>query len=124
MKMILPVLPLFFLLACSKKKDDKDHALPTVTIISPVNNQQFTAGQTIQVTAMATDNDKVSEMHIHVKNKNTGILLRDVHAYPNQANGTVQDSFTAAAGIVYSIEVTAKDPAQNFSGIKVEVLVN
>lgn len=116
---------LIFLAGCSKKTTDSgDKTPPAITIVSPQNNQHFNAGDIIQTTATATDNDKVTELHIHVINKATGDLLRDIHSYPGQPNGTVEDSFTAAAGISYTIQIIAKDPAQNTATSKVDVSVN
>jgi hypothetical protein len=66
----------------------------------------------------------VTELHIHVTDKTTGVLLRDIHSYPDQPTGTVQDSFTADAGITYIITILAKDPAQNLATAKVEVSSN
>ena len=116
---------LVFLASCSKKSGDtKDTSPPVITVVSPQNNQVFTAGQTIQITVDASDDDKVSELHIEVKNKTTGNLLRLVHSFPGQANATVQDSFGAEAGVTYNIEITGKDPAQNLTNKKVEVSGN
>jgi hypothetical protein len=112
------------LAACSKKQDTGDKIAPVITIISPLNNQHFTAGQTINTTASATDNDKVTELHIHVTDKTTGTLLRDIHSYPGQSSGTVEDSFVAEPGILYTIVIIAKDPAQNLATAKVEVTSN
>jgi len=97
---------------------------PVITIVSPLNNQHFAAGETISTVASATDNNEVTELHIHVINKATGELLRDIHSYPAKTSGTVQDSFTAGAGIIYTIQIIAKDPAQNVATAKVEVSVN
>ena len=95
-----------------------------ITITSPLNNQHFSAGQTISTFATAADDTKVTELHIHVIDKTTGALLRDIHSYPDEASGTVQDSFMADAGIIYFIQVIAKDPAQNLATAKVEVSSN
>ena len=116
---------LVLLIACSKKENgDKDVTLPVITIVSPQNNQLFNAGDAIETTATASDNDKVTELHIHVINKSTGALLRDIHSYPGKPTGTVEDSFPAQAGIIYTIQIIAKDPAQNTATAKVEVSVN
>ena len=125
-KKIVSLLTAFILLAaCSKKPDgSKDNTPPVITIVSPSNNQVFTTGQIIQITVNATDNDKVIELHIHVTNKTTSTLLRDIHTNPGQSSGTVQDSFTAEAGITYTIKIIAKDPAQNLTTIQVEVSAN
>jgi len=114
----------FFLVSCSKKPDAGDKTAPLINIQSPVNNQHFTAGQTILTVADATDDNEVTELHIHVTDKTTGTLLRDIHSYPDQPTGTVRDSFPAASGITYTIQIIAKDPAQNTATAKVEVLSN
>jgi len=113
-----------FLAGCSKKQDTGDKIAPVITITSPSNNQHFTAGQTINTTASATDNDKVTELHIHVTDKTTGALLRDIHSYPGQSSGTVEDSFVAEPGIFYTVLIIAKDPAQNLATAEVEVSAN
>jgi hypothetical protein len=117
--------------ACSKDNNGentngntKDTSPPEITIVSPTNNQTFTAGQTIQTTANATDNVKVTELHIHVIDKATGNLLRDIHSYPSAKTGTVQDAFTAQAGLIYTIKIIANDPSQNLTSAQVEVLVH
>jgi hypothetical protein len=119
------LIPFLFLLAtCSKHADTADMTPPVITIMSPFNNQHFAAGETISTVASATDNDEVTELHIHVINKATGELLRDIHSYPAKGTGTVQDSFSADAGITYTIQIIAKDPAQNVATAKVEVSSN
>jgi hypothetical protein len=51
-------------------------------------------------------------------------LLRDIHTYPGQPTGTTSHSFAAEAGLVYAIELVAKDPALNSGSATVEVSVN
>jgi hypothetical protein len=123
-KYALILYSLALLAACTKKTDTGDKTAPVITITSPLNNQHFTTGQTITTIASATDNDKVTELHIHVINKTTGVLLRDIHSYPDEPSGTVQDSFPADSGIIYTIQIIAKDPAQNLATAKVEVSSN
>jgi hypothetical protein len=102
----------------------KDTTGPVITIVSPTNNQTFTTGQTIQTTANATDNVKVTELHIHVIDKTTGNLLRDIHSYPDAKTGNVQDAFSAQAGLTYTIKIIANDPSQNLTTSQVEVSVH
>ena len=124
-KLILFLTTLVFLATCSKKSgDSEDTSPPVITIVSPLNNQVFTAGQTIQITVNASDNDKVTELHIQVINKTNGNLLRLIHSFLGQANGTAQDSFIAEAGVTYIIEVLGQDPAQNLTTSRVEVSGN
>lgn len=116
--------------SCSKQNGGsgstrvRDTVGPSITIISPGAGQGFGAGQTIQTKASATDNVKVTELHIHVKDKNTGALLRDIHSYPDAAQGTVEDAFTAQSGMSYTIQVIANDPSQNLTTSQVDVVVN
>jgi len=123
-KYVWAIISLICLTCCSKKPDAGDKTPPVITITSPLNNQHFSAGQTISTFATAADDTKVTELHIHVIDKTTGALLRDIHSYPDEASGTVQDSFMADAGIIYFIQVIAKDPAQNLATAKVEVSSN
>jgi len=121
---------LLALCACSKNNasagpgNTKDTSAPVVTISSPSNNQTFAAGQTVQVMASATDNVKVTELHVHVLNKETLALLRDIHSYPGDKSGVVQDSFTAQAGMSYTIKIIALDPSQNLGTVQVDIAVN
>ncbi len=102
----------------------KDTSAPVITISSPINNQVFSSGQTIQVSASAVDNVKLTELHIDVLNASTGSILRDVHSYPNDKTGTVEDSFVAQAGLSYTIKIIALDPSQNLSTTQVDVSAN
>ncbi len=114
--------------SCKKNEtnttESKDLIAPAITITTPFNNQLFSSGQVIQITANATDNVKVTELHIHVTNKTSGALLRDIHSYPGDRKGTVQDSFSAQAGVSYTIKIIAFDPAQNLATAQVDVSVN
>ena len=112
-------------MGCSKKStSNTDNTPPVITIISPLNNQHFNAGEIIQTTANVTDNDRITELHIHVNNATTGILLRDIHSFPGQSTSTVQDSFAAEAGISYTIKIIAYDVAHNLATAQVNVSVN
>src|ERR1700750_3422730 len=71
-------------------KNIRETTAPQVIIVSPIANQVFNAGDTIHVKASATDNVKLTELHIHVLNKETGALLRDIHSYPYATSGTVE----------------------------------
>ena len=119
---------LIVLISCSRNNGNngyiKDTAAPAITIVTPANNQSFNSGQTIQITATASDNVKVTQLEIHVSDKSTGALLRDIHSYPGDKNGTVQDSFSAQAGAGYLIKIIAYDPSQNLGTLQIEVSVN
>ena len=124
-KIILALYLLMFAMACSKNLTSKsDNTPPVITIVSPLNNQHFNVGEIIQTTATVTDNDRIVELHIHVINTATGILLRDIHSYPGQSSATAEDSFAAEAGIGYTIKIIAYDAAHNLATAQVDVSVN
>ena len=128
-KSSLVIITIFIFSFCSKRKDSAgidgpDRTPPTITIISPNHNQVFTSGQTINVSANATDNVKVTELHIHIINTTTEAVLRDVHSYPGNKNGTVQDAFIAQLGFKYTIKIIAIDAAQNPITAQVVIAVN
>ena len=95
-----------------------------MTLVSPTNNQSFTAGNSIQIVANATDNDKVSELHIHVNNLTTGLSIKDVHAYPASPTFTIKDSVTAQGATDYIIRIMAYDAKRNLASSQVEVRSN
>ena len=128
---IVMVSVFIFLLSCSKSggsnnrnTEVKDTIPPTITIVTPTSNQQFVAGQSIEIKAISSDNVKLTQLHIHINNSTTGTLLRDVHSYPGDKTGMVEDSFPALAGTSYTIKVYAYDSKQNLTTAIVEVSAN
>ncbi|MBC7873340.1 MAG: hypothetical protein H7Y01_05055 [Ferruginibacter sp.] len=112
-------------LSCDKgSAAEKDTVLPVITLTTPVNGQNFTAGQTIQITGNIADDKFIAEVHIHVTNSTTGALLMDVHIYPNASTATFNQSITAAAGINYKIQVIAKDRGVNEARVTADVSCN
>ena len=123
------ILLLLFVLAaglsCSKgSAADEDKVLPVIIITSLANGQIFTAGQSIPITGTITDDKFIAEAHIHVSNTNTGVLLMDVHIYPNASTASFSQSITAVAGVNYKIQVIAKDRAVNEANTSVSVSCN
>lgn len=114
--------------SCSKggnrTTDEKDTTNPVITIQSPTNNQPVNPGEIIRVLANGSDNTKLVQLHIHITNKNDGVILRDVHSYPGEKTGVVRDSFAAQTGIIFLIKVIAFDASQNLGTSQVEVPVN
>jgi hypothetical protein len=116
MKTTISLIILFFILSgssCSKNKDKTDTTPPVITINNPLNGQTFTNGQTIPISGTVTDNVYIAEVHIHVTNINTGVLLMDAHIFPATATITFNQSITAASGIHYKIQVVATDREVN-----------
>ena len=125
MKIIICCFVSALLFSCSKNSAaEKDTVFPVITLASPANGQNFTAGQTIQISGSITDDKFIAEVHIHVTNTNTGTLLMDVHIYPNGASTTFNQPLTATAGVNYKIQVIAKDRAVNEARTSVDVTCN
>ena len=126
MKSILIFLSALFVIpACSKNADiANDKEAPSITISSPTPNQQFSAGQTVTIHGQLSDNQQVSELHVHISDAESGALLIDIHRYPAAASYTLAESFTAQAGIDYKIQVIAKDNAANEGRATVEISTN
>ena len=96
-------------IACSKDSDSDDKTAPSITLTSPANSATFNAGDNIQIQGTVADDTKVAELHIHVSNNTTGVLLVDIHRYPNAGNYQINESVVASAGIDYKIQVIAAD---------------
>ena len=127
MKTTIALLFLSFVLSgssCSKNKDRTDTTAPVITINNPLNGQTFTNGQSIPINGTITDNEYIAEVHIHVTNTNTGILLMDVHKFPAAATTTFNESFPAATGVNYKIQVVTTDREVNEGRTVVNVSCN
>ena len=112
------------LAACSKNGNVKDNELPVVSIITPGNNQVFSAGETVNITGTLSDNQKLTEVHVHISNNSTGTLLIDIHRSPGSATYSLSESFQTQAGINYKIQVIAKDNSANENRSAVEITSN
>mgnify|MGYP003507227837 CR=1 FL=1 len=124
MKFPLPLLLVILLPACSKNEKVKDNELPVVTITSPNNNQVFSAGETVNITGTLSDNQKLTEVHVHISNNSTGTLLIDIHRNPGAPTYSLNESFLTQAGINYKIQVIAKDNSANENRSTVEITSN
>jgi hypothetical protein len=115
MKKIIPYyILLMVLVACSKdsrQSDDKE--LPVIQLSSPSNNQVFSAGQTANITANITDNNKLALVHVHIYNNGTGQLVIDIHRSPAGSTYSLNESLQVQAGIEYKIQVVAIDNSAN-----------
>ncbi len=112
-KIIVTCLLFLLLNACSKSNNGKDNEAPVITFTSPANNQVFSGGQAVPISASLSDNKRVAEVHVHVSNNATGTLLMDVHRYPNAASYALNETFTVQAGIQYKIQLLVKDNSAN-----------
>ncbi len=112
------------LVSCSKSSSPEDRESPVIMLTSPVNNQVFIAGETVNITGMLSDNQKLTEVHVHISIVNTAALLIDIHGYPAAATYTLNESFQTQAGISYKIQVIAKDNSANENHTNVEITSN
>jgi long-subunit fatty acid transport protein len=111
--------------SCSKNNNrETDRVLPVVTISAPLNNQVFTAGQSVSITGTLSDNQQLAEVHVHISNNSTGALLVDIHRYPLSATYILNESFSVQGGIEYKIQVIAKDNTANENRAAVLVSAN
>ena len=105
---------LLLFISCNDKGDQvDDKELPVIQLTSPTNNQVFTVGQTVNITANITDNSKLSIVHVHISNNGTGQLLVDIHRSPDGSTYALNETLQVQAGIQYKIQVVAIDNSAN-----------
>ena len=116
MKQYLAYFILLFVAACNDKSDQvDDKELPVIQLTSPTNNQVFTVGQTVNISANITDNGKLSIVHVHISNNGTGQLLVDIHRSPDGSTYSLNETLQVQAGIQYKIQVIAINSANQQS---------
>lgn len=115
---------MILLAACSKNENIKDNELPVVSITSPNNNQVFNAGETVNIAGTLIDNQKLTEVHVHISDNATGTLLIDIHRNPGAAIYNLNESFQTQAGIDYKIQVIAKDNSANENRATIQITSN
>jgi len=112
------------LVGCSKDNKEPDRELPVIAITSPSNNEVFIAGETVNITGNLSDNQQLTEVHVHISNNATGALLIDIHRNPGTTTYRLNESFQPQAGINYKIQVMAKDNSANENRAAVEITSN
>lgn len=98
--------------------------LPVISITSPTNNQVFSAGQTVNINATITDNEKLEEVHLEITNTTTGTFLTHEHYAPDAASYTLSRILTTQAATTYKIKVEAHDANENIAKTEVMIMVN
>lgn len=121
MKSSILLFILAFLIGCNKETE-KDAVLPVITISSPTNNQVFSAGQTVNINGLITDNKMLNEIHLEIININTGAFITHEHYSPAASTYSLSKSFTTAAATSYKIKVEAHD--ENNNAARTEVLIS
>ena len=124
MKQLLSFLIIWILLlSCSKKRED-DKEVPVVTITSPVNNQVFPVGETIQIQGNISDNQYIKEVHIEINNLATDAEYLHVHIIPGSKTYAINQPLTLQSGISYKIKVSAEDPSANTFSQQINISCN
>lgn len=125
-RQLLIAVILVLMVSCSKKSSAvNDTELPVITLVTPIINQSYTAGQAINITGTVTDNNSIAEIHIHVTNVADGMKYLDVHLYPGNASTAFSNhDLTTVAGITYKVEIIAIDRAVNEAISSVQVSCN
>jgi len=105
---------LMVLVSCSKdSKQSNDKELPVIQLTSPSNNQVYSGGQTANITATITDNNKLALVHVHIYNNGTGQLVMDIHRSPTGSSYSLNETLQVLAGLQYKIQVVAIDNSAN-----------
>lgn len=124
MKQNLLILVLVFLASCKKGEETSDNMVPVIEFASPTNNQTFSAGQTIAISATITDNTLVKDLHLEIINTTTGAFLTHEHYAANASSYTLSKTFVAQANATYKIKVQAEDDSRNIAKGEVTVISN
>lgn len=98
---------------CKKSSAEDDKEMPVIVLTAPADNSVVTGGSTVSIAGNVTDNKNVYMIHIHISDYASGKLLIDIHRYPNSTSYSLAESFTANAGIIYQVQVRARDNAAN-----------
>lgn len=118
-------LSILFLIACNKDSSGiNDHIYPVIVLQTPVDGQVMTAGQAFHISGSITDDQYISQAHVHVNNNTSGAELMDVHLFPNGNSTTFDQTFTPAAATSYKVTIMATDKATNLSTTSVVVSCN
>ena|SRR5215218_8291366 len=119
------------LMACVKQNRYPDLARPTmnltaprIKLTSPRDFQRFTAGQTVSITAIITDDEQLEKVCLFVTNRATGIQVLRSERYLDVKNYNLSESFFPVAGPRYTIEIEAVDRNNNNAETRIEVSCN
>ncbi len=118
-------LSLILLAACNKDSSGvSDHVLPVINLQTPTSGQVLSSGVAFHIKGTISDDQYISQAHVHVNNNTTGAELMDVHINPNGPSASFDETYTPVAGITYNITIMAYDRATNLSTTTVIVSCN
>ena len=119
MKKLAVVVTAFAFAACGKS----DETAPVVNVIAPSDNEVFSNGQTVTVTAEITDESGIRVVHLIVVDNN-GIHLDHFEEHPDAKSYTLNRSFTVQSGKIYAVTVGATDHSDNTTNKVLQVSAN
>jgi hypothetical protein len=119
MKKIAPLFLLILLAGC-----EKDEQAPVINIISPIQNQTFAPGQTVQLKVKITDDDQIHMVHYFVTNQTTFVHVLHGDEHLDASTFDLNQTFTAEAGQSYLIQLEAEDHSGNIGKKDVSISVN
>jgi short-subunit dehydrogenase len=108
-----------FITDCTKK----DEVAPVITIQSPVENQVFSAGQTITIKATVTDNESLHMVHV-IAIDNTGGHWVHSEDHVDGKSFEIVKTFVTNAGKNYTISIDATDHDENTATKQINVSSN
>jgi hypothetical protein len=119
MNKLLAILVLFVLASCTKNGGDTEK--PVITLNTPTANQQFNAGQLVNITGTVTDNDEIHHVHVIVTDKTHDAEVLHAEEHADAMTYNFSKSFTAQAATTYKIHIESDDHVGNIAIIDIEV---
>jgi hypothetical protein len=116
---VICLLMLGAVISCEKEDKEK----PTINVTSPTPNQQFNAGEVVNIIATISDNNELHEVHLFV-DKTTGGSVVHFMEHLDASTYNLSKPFTAEAGVTYQIVIQANDHADNLATATMEVSGN
>ena len=114
MKKILTYCIILLVIAsCNKKDQVNDKELPVIEVTSPVNMDAYRAGLIAPIKATITDNNKLAEIHVHIYDNISGMLLLDIHRIPFGNTYSLYEGLQVQPATDYKIQVVAIDHSAN-----------
>lgn len=115
---------LLLMAGCTKDKGNTDTTVPIITVTSPTNNQVFSGGQTVNITAAISDDSNIEEVHLEITNTTTGAFITHEHFVPGASTYALARTFTVQAGSAYRIKIEADDAHGNKTEAQVTISAN
>jgi hypothetical protein len=108
MRIIAPVLILFFAFGCKKA----DEVAPEIVVSSPQQNQVFASGQTVTIKATISDNVGLHMVHVIAVDNSGGHWVHS-EDHVDGKSFEVNKTFITNPGKTYTITIDAADHDDN-----------